>query len=540
MGQEFKLVILLAWFPQAVRQVLAWIYWWQVKEYRLDRFKVFLLRSDGRKNLEFGLIGFKLLVFLLAVVFHQVFWMIFAVLLALDLKLLLEIINRKSRRPVFTQRARWITASSLIFIFVIITTGAFWLEKDNLILIYIVGELSLLLAPVLGIFWTSPLVNVVKRKEIHKAKKRLQEIGPTVIGVTGSYGKTITKEFIAHLLSQKYKTAKTTGSENTELGIARKTVRFVKKGVEFFVVEMGAYKRGEIKVLTQIADPKVGVITGIEPQHLSLFGSLGEIKRTKFELIEALPKKGIAVFNLSNKYCRELAKKARRQFPDLRVFGYFLKGENKTNIAAEIESRILSVDIEGVTFEVKQGKTAKKLFAPVRGAHLIENLSGAILVARLFGLSWKQIREGCRSIQLPEKAMQTYKLRKGAYVVDDTYNATPKGFEAAVRYLLLFRDRKKVVITPGIIELGGVSEKVHKDLGKLMGDRIDEIIFTNREFVKSIEQGLGSKKKKLKVIEKPEKLIEEFVRFVDKNYVILLEGRLPKSLMDFIEKYKRA
>lgn len=537
MDQELKLIIFLIWFPQAVRQVLAWLYWWQVKEYRFDRFKVFLSSSGGRKNLEVNFIAFKFLVLLSLVVFREIFWIIFFVLLILDLKLLLEVVNKKLRRPVFTQRASLIVATSLIFIFLVFT-GAFWLEDINLIPILVFGELSLLLTPVLGILWTIPVVNEIKKKEIQKAKKRLQKIKPTVIGVTGSYGKTITKEFIAHLLSQKYKTAKTTGSENTELGIARKTISFVKRGVKFFVVEMGAYKREEVKVLTQIVDPSVGVITGIEPQHLSLFGSLSEIKKTKFELIEVLPKKGVAVFNLSNKYCRELAERARRLYPDLKVVGYFLEREDKNNIATEIESKILSIDVEGVTFEVRQGKVTKKLFAPVKGMHFIENLSGAILVARLFGLTWKQIEEGCRSIQLPEKVMRTYKLKTNAYVIDDTYNATPKGFEAAVKYIFLFRGRKKAVITQGIIELGKASEKAHRNLGKLMGDKIDEIIFTNREFVKSMKQGLGSRKKELKVIEKPEKLLEKFVELVDKNYVILLEGKLPKSLMDIIEEYK--
>lgn len=537
MGQEFKLIIFLVWFPQATRQVLSWIYWWQVKEYRYDRFKALLASSDGRKNLEVNFIVLKLLLLLALPVFQEVFWIILFVFFVLDIRLLIQVVDKRLRRPVFTQRARRIFNTSLIFVFLTVL-WILWSQDMNLSYPLLFGEAALLFTPLFGILWTKPIVNKIKKEEVERARKKLKRVKPIVIGVTGSYGKTTTKDFIAHLLSQKYKTAKTTGSENTEFGIARKTINFIKKGTRFYVVEMGAYKRGEIHALAKIVSPKVGVITGIEPQHLSLFGGLEEIKKTKFELIDVLPPDGTAVFNLSNKYCRELARKTMRLYPELKVVGHFLSRKGRPGVKADIESKILSADINGVTFEVMEGKITKRLFAPIGGVHFIENLSCAILVARIFDVDWKQISKGCESIKMPDKTMAAYKSKKGAYIIDDTYNTTPRGFESAVRYITLFKDKKKAVITPGIIELGKLSKKIHRNLGKLMRDEVDEIIFTNRDFTESIKQGLGGRRAKLKVIERPERLHERFMELVDNNYVVLLEGRMPKSLMDVVERYK--
>ncbi len=529
MGQELKLIIFLIWFPQATNQVLTWIYWWQVKEYRFDRFRVLLSSSDGRKSLGLNLVALKFFLLLTSVILQEAFWVVIFVLLLLDSRFLFELIKHKSRRPVFTQRARRIFGTSLVFIFLVVV----W---PNFPLLF--GEASLLFAPALGILWTIPIVNKIKKKEVKRARERLRKVKPTVIGVTGSYGKTTTKDFIAYLLSQKSKTARTTGSENTEFGIARKTIKFVKKGTEFFVVEMGAYKKGEIKRLTDIARPQIGVITGIEPQHLSLFGSLEEIKNTKFELIEALPESGVVVINLSDKYCRELSQKARRFHPKLKVLGYSVAEIGKKQVSADIEAKVISANPDSVEFEVRENGTITKLAAPIRGVHFVENLTGAILVARTLGATWRQINKGCKTIKLTAGTIDTSKLKSGGIVIDDSYNTTPKGFESALDYLSLFKNKTKVVITPGIIELGKASDAVHKRLGNLMRDKVDKVILTSEDFTKSLTQGLGSERDKLEVVKRPEMLIKTFKEFSSKDSTILFEGRMPGLLMEAVEREK--
>lgn len=536
MVQIVKIVILVLWLPQAVRQLLIWIYWWQVKEYRLDRFKELLKSAEARKKLELEYISFKLLLLFLSLL-SQIFVLPLALLLIIpDARFAGEVLFRKLRRPAFTQRAFNIFSTGLVIITLCSVLSLYFIDK--LYLFVLTGEISLLMTPYIGILWTTLIVEKVKKEEIVKAEKVLKNVKPTVIGVTGSYGKSSTKEFIAHLLSQKYPTAKTSGSENTVFGIARKTVAFVKSASKFFVVEMGAYKRGEIKELANMVRPSVGVITGIEEQHLSLFGSLENIKKTKFELIESLPEGGVAIFNLSNKGCRELAGWAKKSKKKLKVMGYSLS-KNREGTRTDINARILSANTDGVTFEVKEKDKKIELFAAVKGVHFIENLTCAILISRLFRVNWSLIKSGCETVSPLENTMQVFELKDGAVVIDDSYNSTPVGFKAALSYLSLFKRRKKAVITAGIIELGKISNKVHSSLGKLAGKTTDKIVLINPDFEESFGSGLDKKKQSLlRVISDTKCLEEEALRLIKDKYVILIEGKIPVSIVKTFERYR--
>jgi UDP-N-acetylmuramoyl-tripeptide--D-alanyl-D-alanine ligase len=533
-------VIVVLWLPQIIGQILNWIYWLQVKEYRFDRFWVFLQSKSGRKKLGTGGILSKFALLILALYFDLFFWPTLLLFLVLDFWVIKDIWKRGLRRPVFTQRARRILGTTGFFVLltVVILYQSFFIRPRGVHsitpgVVLFFGEILLLVSPFLGILWTTPIVNKVKKQEVEKAKKRLKKIKPKVIGITGSYGKGTTKEFLAHLLSQKFNVEKTVGSQNTEFGIARKAQK-IKKETEFFIVEMGAYKRGEISKLCGIVKPEVAIITGIEIQHLALFGSLENIKRTKYELIESLPEGGMAVFNLSNSFCVDLFKKTKKERSDLAAYGYILEGgsEKTKAIFADIKAKMVSVDINGVNFEVSDSKVVKKLFIPVAGVHFVENMAGAILMARHFGVNWKQIEKGCRSIEAPKKTMQTCKL-KGAVIIDDTFNNTPKGFEAALSYLSLY-EKKKAVITPGIIELGAESIKVHHKLGEIMSGFVDKIVLTNNDSTGAIKVGLGNNGYKLTVEKNPEKLVKVVSKLINDEYVILLEGRLPSVLMDYL------
>ena len=527
------LIIILLWLPQAVYQILTWTYWWQIKEYRFDRFWVFLKTSYGREKLGLYSICLKFLALILGVFYLPIPFFIFAFQ---DILFLRNVFLRRVRIPVVTERVEKIFVTSF---FAMVITIFVLLDPRKVLGSLLFGEMLLLITPYVGILWTIPIVNKTKRKEIEKAKKVLSLVNPTVVGITGSYGKTTTKEFVAHLLSQKYTTAKTEGSENTEFGIARKTFKNVVKGTKFFVVEMGAYKAGEIKKLAGIVRPTIGIITGIEEQHLSLFGSLENIKKAKFELIESLPKGGVAIFNYSNKYCRELAGWATKLPTKLEVLGYYVKNKgNKEDINTDIFSEVLSVNREKISFKVALGEEQKKLSANLPGLHFLENLTCAVLVAKFLGVSWKDIEKGCKSIAVPENTMDVYKLKSGSIIIDDTHNSTPLAFESALKYLSYFKDKKKVVITSGIIELGVTSESVHERIGNIMSENIDKIILTNSDFYESIKSGLGDKSNRL-ILGNDRSLDSEIAKIItSEKSVILLEGRLPTIILEVIQKQK--
>ena len=451
------------------------------------------------------------------------------IFLFLDVIFLNNLLRKRVRKPAITERIEkiWLTC----FLGIVVTFIAFYFFFSNAL---ILGEVLLIITPYVGIIWTIPIVSKIKQQEIKKAEEVLAQVKPTVIGITGSYGKTTTKEFVAHLLSQKYKIAKTEGSENTEFGIARKTYKNVKKGTQYFVVEMGAYKMGEINKLASIVSPSVGIITGLEPQHLSLFGTFENIKKAKFELIDALPESGLAFFNVSNLHVRKLLEKAKKLDKNLRIFSYVLSSAGTKGINADMMSKVVGVNENGIMFEVLDGRERRKFVTPLHGVHFIENLTGAILVARIFGVTWREIEKGVSTLDSPDHVMQVYKLKNNKIIIDDSYNSTPTGFKSALKYLFLFKGKKKIVITPGIIELGEIYQEVHTNLGKLMSGIVDQTILLNEDPLKSIKK--GNKITSLSVIKNSRKVVE-LLRNV-KDAAILLEGRQPVSVMKYLDKEK--
>lgn len=518
------LIIFIIWLPQAIYQILVWSYWWQVKEYRLDRFWIFLKTADGRQKLGLNIIILKFIVLVFSFIYIPISLLLF---FYQDLILIKDLFQKRARKPVITKRINKIYITG--FFGIVLTIFAFYFLGFRRALL--LGEFALILTPYVGILWTIPIVKRVKKEEIQKAKAVLSKIKPTVIGITGSYGKTTTKEFVAHLLSQKFITAKTEGSENTEFGIARKTQKNVFNGTKFFVVEMGAYKKGEIRKLADIVNPSIGIITGIEEQHLSLFGSLQDIKDAKYELIESLPKEGIALFNLTNEYCRGLYQKARQANNSWKILGYYA-GQKRINFNEKPDIVLTPEKISsaGCEFELEYENENKRFYAPIKGLHLLQNLAAAILVARQFGLSWKMIKRGIETLVMPEGTMNVYRIKNNVLVIDDSRNSNPSAFSSALDYLSLIEGKKKVVITNGIIELGDSSDYIHFRLGKEMKHSIDKILLTNKDFYESFKKGLGKYIYKLVLIDERFALKNIEKILTEGNCVVLLEGRLPSLL----------
>lgn len=537
MVPEFINIFILAiWLPQILDQILAWLYWWQDKEYRVDRFKLNFRYIDGRKELKINGIIVKL-VLLILVIYYPLFssGLIFY-LLYLDLISVGRILGRKTRKPVFTQRARRIFATSILFV---ATAAALVWQGQSISKALLFGEISSLLSGYLGILWTLPIVNKIKRKEIEKAKSLLEKFNPIVIGVTGSYGKTTTKDFIGHLLSKKYKTEKNIGSQNTEFGIIRNIINNVKRNTEYLVLEIGAYKKGEIKSISDIVKPQIGVITGIEGQHLELFGSMNAIKTAKYELIKALPKNGTAIFNVSNKYCSELMKKTQRERRDLKVLSYLITNSKKFKNSADITAKMINDDTGGVNFEIRYMGKRRHFFAPINGEHFVENILAAILIAKQLGLNWKEIEEAVDDLSLPEDTMNVFLMKNGNIVVNDTFNSTPTGFNAALGYLEKVKSKNKVVIMTGIIELGNESDSVHESLGQRMAKSVNLILLRNKQFESAIKKGLGEKSNRLILIDDIAQLIKRTDEILNlPNTVILLEGKLPQKLLELVKGYK--
>lgn len=365
----------------------------------------------------------------------------------------------------------------------------------GLLLSYLLIPLSIAIS--LGLFF--PLEALVKKTIILLAGRKISSFKNLLtIGITGSFGKTSTKEILATILQLKYKVCKTKGTDNTILGIAKTILKDLKKDHQIFVVEMGAYKVGEILQICQLVYPRIGIVTGVNEQHLELFGSLENTTKAKFELVESLPKDGLAVLNASNKFTLMMAKKAK-----CRV----------------------------VLFAEKK----KKYKISLVGNHYQENIQAALKVASYLRVSPKRALEQIKEVKPFTQAVQIKKGKKKVMVVDDSYNSNPRGFFSALALITHFRKERKIVITPGIIELGKASEKIHQNLGKQIAEVANWLILTDKNFLSSIYKGIRKSSKRLKIDILDKTVLKEFEEKIGERTLVLLEGRVPVSIKKVLQ-----
>jgi UDP-N-acetylmuramoyl-tripeptide--D-alanyl-D-alanine ligase len=379
------------------------------------------------------------------------------------------------------------------------------------------------------VFSFQPLTVYWQQKIIKKAKeKRARSKDLIVIGITGSYGKTSTKEFLNTILSSKFKVLSTPAHQNTDIAIAKLILEKLTKDIEIFIVEMAAYKRGEIILPCQIVKPKIGILTGINEQHLATFGSQENIIKTKFELIESLPEDGMAVFNWDNNYIKSKIKDQKSKIPIKNQKFYSTK--EKLDVWAEdikiekelIYFKALSKDGDSADFRVN-----------LLGAQNVENILGAACVAKELRMSLKEISRACLKIKSWQGGIQLKKGKGELNIIDATYSANPDGVISHLEHLKIFSG-KKVIIMPCLIELGKASKEVHKRIGQKIAEVCHLAIITTKERFQDITEGTiekGMPRENILFIENPKKIFKKIKNFCQPGDVILLESRVPETLI---------
>ena len=462
------------------KATLFWVYLWQLKEYRLDRFWS-----------EYGFFG-KLL--------H--FWIFSG--------------GRKFRRPVFTLKALAIyVISSLIVlagIYAVLRFSIFslldgtWVVVSGLAILYVLIPAIVIL--IIAIFQL-PII-IAKFFIFKMAAARVAENKDLIIiGITGSYGKTSTKEFLAQILEKKFEVIKTPKNINTEIGIAKFILQNLipalslerRGGKEVFIVEMGAYKKGEIKRICDIVKPKIGIITGINEQHLSLFGSFQNIIDTKYELIEGLPEDGFALFNGENEYCLEMAEK--------------WKGDKV---------------IYKTSPQPSPWKGEGKISLP---KHYLLNLAGAVEIARYLGMGEEEIKQATEQIKLTDRMIKTFIGKNRALIIDDSYSANPSGVLAGLDYLAEQKQARKIIIMPCLIELGSAAKEIHQKIGQKINAVCDLAIITTKDYFDIIKAEVGDK---AILAAAPEKAIELVKDKLNSDVAVLVEGRVAEFVLSFLQK----
>lgn len=284
-----------------------------------------------------------------------------------------------------------------------------------------------------------------------------------VVGVTGSVGKSSTKELVASVLSQRAKTLKTEGNFNNEIGVPL-TLLKLQPTDQWAVLEMGMYAQGEIALLCEIARPQIGIVTNVGPVHLERLGSLEKIVAAKQELIEALPAFGTAILNRDEPLVMEMGKHTTAQ-----VFSYGLDPE--ADVWAD---GVVSMGLEGMRFRLHHAGTTLHMQIPLLGRHSVHTALAASAAGLIAGLSWDEIITGLQNRQA-QLRLVTAQGPQNALIIDDTYNSSPESALAALN-LLADLEGRKIAVLGDMLELGYMEEASHRRVGRRAMDVAEILI----------------------------------------------------------------
>lgn len=334
-----------------------------------------------------------------------------------------------------------------------------------------------------------------------------------VIGITGSVGKTTTKEVVAEVLSRRYRTLKNPGNLNNEIGLPLTLLRMT-AGHERAVLEMGFYVPGEIALLCDLAQPVVGVVTNIGTVHAERAGSQAAIARGKAELMEALPPDGVAILNYDDPRVRAMEEKT-----EARCFFYGL--DPRADVWAD---EVIGLGLEGIRFRLHYGSEVLHLRVPLIGRHSVHTALRAAAVGLVEGLTWQEIVEGLRSghSQLRLVAVRT---SSGALMLDDTYNASPESTLAALN-LLEELDGYKIAVLGDMLELGPYERQGHELAGVRAAEVADEIITVGERARIIAETARAAHKPGLQITElgSSEEAVEFLRDRLQEGDVVLIKG----------------
>lgn len=536
-GIELLIFLLFGfWAVRQVKAVLFWVYLWQLKDYLWTRFLDHFRTEDGKRLLFGKLNVFKIAIFafmageFVVPAFASFRFFLLSLLLVLYVleagKTARDSAARALKAPRMTKKTFVLCVSSVIAI-----GGSAFVPFFSLPFRILFLDLATPLIVSFVVFLFEPIAVAERTRLVNRAaSKRAGYKNLFVVGITGSYGKTSVKEFLAHILSAKFNVLKTAEHKNSEVGIAHTILEELKPEHEVFVCEMGAYKKGGIKLLADMAKPNIGILTGINEQHMATFGSQQAIIDTKFELIEALPDGGMAILNKDSACISQNAKvkiqKCKSKFKSI-----YCSAKEKMEAWAEN----IKADKKFVEFraQTREGESAE-FRVNVLGVHNIQNILLAAAAARELGMTLRDIAKACSTITPAIGAMQLRKGIGGAVLIDSSYSANPDGVLSDLEYLKLWQG-KKIIIMPCLIELGKASKEVHERIGRAIAIVCDFAIITTKERFDDVKRGAmaqGMRTENILFMDHGAHILETIYKSIQPGDAILVEGRVQKEIIN--------
>lgn len=347
------------------------------------------------------------------------------------------------------------------------------------VVIWIIAVQLIPVALAIGNLLTQPYENKLQKRFWNEAHAKLGSLKPTVVGITGSYGKTSTKHLLGHILEVQAPTLITPGSVNTPMGIARVVRERLGSHHRFFVCEMGAYGPGSIARLCRLAPPDIAVITAIGMAHYERFKTLDAVAKTKFELAEAVANRSGPVIVAEQVLEFQAAKQFRDRYSRVIVVG--------TGSDCALRINASSQTAEGILAHVTWNGAAYVLRAPIFGEHHISNMALAFAAACSLGAAPEDAIVALASVPQISHRLEVKQGPAGARLIDDAYNSNPAGFASGLRLLntLSTNGGRRILVTPGMVELGSAHDEEHRKIGEMAASHADVVLAVLPERIKT-------------------------------------------------------
>ncbi len=420
------------------------------------------------------------------------------------------------KKLVFTKRIkRLITALSLIYIILVTVTAA--VNNIYLTSVFIFICSYSFIFTVLSAFLMSFTEKAITNNYIKNAKKSLKSIPDLkIIAITGSYGKTSSKFILKRILSEKYNVVATPESFNTPMGIVRTVNEHLTPSAEIFIAEMGAKNIGDIKELCEIAKPDIAIITAVGPQHLETFKTIKNVQKTKFELCEYTQN---VYVNFNSKYAREKAAE-------------YVTHSFGTTDDCETYAKNIKVGIHGTEFDVVFYDKQIHLTTSLLGMHNVINIVGAVAVALSLDVSENQIKHAVALLKPTEHRLEKKSFLNGSILLDDSYNSNPEGSVEAANVLGSFKNKTKIAVTPGMVELGDKEYELNYNFGVNLAENSDILILVGKERSKpflSAAKSVNFNEDNIFVVNSFKEAYSKLTGLCNKNTVVLFENDLPDN-----------
>lgn len=367
-----------------------------------------------------------------------------------------------------------------------------------------------------------PMEDNINMNYFKNAQSKIQKMNNLrVVGITGSFGKTSTKFITGTILNKKFQVLNTPESYNTPMGLSKVINDDLNEKIEVFIAEMGARHLGDIKELSKLTKPNIGVITSIGPTHLETFKNLDNIMKTKYELIEELPANGIAIFNYDDEYIKKLADKT---FKEKILYGI----DNIESL--DIYAEDIELHEAGSTFTIKDKEGHKiRCTTKLLGKHNIYNILAGVSVGTALGLDFNEIKIGIQKVEPIPHRLSITNSENGSIIIDDTHNSNPIGARAALEVLGQFKEGRKIIVTPGMVELGTREKEANREFGENIGKICDYVILIGKNTTLPIYEGLmkvGYSDERIFIAKDIDEATIQIEKIVKPKDVILFENHL--------------